>query len=175
MRGKPEGKAVNSPLERAARPSFADLEAAYPNSLTPAALFDEIGIGELIRDPAYRNTCAIRMSYALTQAGLTLPRGGLRINKGPFKGKRIEAGMRKLANQLVELWGLPQTFASDAAAVDALTMKRGVVVFLFGETIPLIGAQGHIDLLRPRKSLERACVGSCFFGPRNKVWFWELN
>jgi len=167
---------VSGAIERAARPAFADVEAAYPNrNLSAVDLFDEIGIGALIGDPAYRNTCAIRMSYALTRAGLTLPRGGLRINKGPFKGKRIEAGMRRLADQLVELWGLPQRFETDAAAVDALALKQGVVVFLFGETIPLVGAQGHIDLLRPSQSVRKACVGSCFFGPRNKVWFWELN
>lgn len=175
MRCKPEGPAMSSVLERVARPSFLDVEAAYPNNLPAPALFDEIGIGELIGNPAYRNTCAIRMSYALTKAGVTLPRGGLRINKGPLKGKRIEAGMRRLADQLVELWGLPQTFTSDATAVAALALKKGIVVFLFGETIPLVGAQGHIDLLRPRQSVQKACVGSCFFGPRNKVWFWELN
>jgi hypothetical protein len=166
---------MSGAVQRAARPRFADVETAYPRAVSPAALFDEIGIGELLSNPAYRNTCAIRVSYALTKAGVTLPRGGLRINKGPFKGKRIEAGMRRLADQLVELWGLPQTFASDATAVDALALKKGVVAFLFGETIPLVGAQGHIDLLQPEESVRRACLGSCFFGPRNKVWFWELN
>jgi hypothetical protein len=174
--GERKGPAVTGAVERVRRPSFKDVEAAYPNrDMSALDLFNELGIGELAGNAAYRNTCAIRMSVALTKAGLALKKGGLRINKGPFKGMRIEPGMRKLADHLVELWGIPEKFDSGTAAVEALSMKQGVVVFFFGETLPLVGAQGHIDLLRASQSVAKACVGSCFFGPRNKIWFWELN
>lgn len=78
--------------------SFATLRAAYPRkSVRRAELYAEIGIEELIDVDAYKNTCGIRMSYAFTRAGMPLQRGGLRINKGPYKGARIEASMGKLA------------------------------------------------------------------------------
>lgn len=88
------------------RPGYAALAVAYPmKSITRGQLYDELGIGELTALPQYENTCAIRLSHAVTKAGMALRTGGLRINAGPHKAKRIEPSMRKLANQLCELWG----------------------------------------------------------------------
>jgi hypothetical protein len=159
------------------RPTFAALEAAYPtpDQIERSPLFVEIGIAELISDPAYMNTCAIRMSYALTKAGVSLKKGGLRINTGPHKGQRIEPSMKNLAERLVELWGPPEKFNTDVEAKSGLAMKKGVIAFFFGDFLPLIGAQGHIDLLRQRESGYKRCVGSCFFKPDNKIWFWPLQ
>lgn|GEM_PF-241476 len=158
------------------RPSFASLRQAYPttNAVSRAQLFQELGIESLIGDIKYENTCGIRMSYALTKAGTPLTRGGLRINKGPFQGSRIEPSMRKLAEHLAELWGPPQKFDSNVKATQELTLQQGVVAFFFGEFLPLVGAQGHIDLLLPRWPGFEECVGSCNFGRGNKVWFWPL-
>jgi hypothetical protein len=162
---------------RAFRPTYTALEAAYPNAkvLSRSQLFEEMGIGELIPNGAYMNTCAIRMSYALAKAGVSLKKGGLRFNVGPHKGQRIEPGMKKLAEHLVELWGQPEKFDTDAAAQQHLGMRKGVVVFFFGDFLPLIGAQGHIDILKPRRSAYSECVGSCFFGKETKTWFWPLQ
>jgi hypothetical protein len=161
---------------RARRPSFATVRQAYPTTtaVSRPQLFHELGIEALIGDFAYENTCGIRMSYALTKAGVVLTRGGLRINKGPFQGRRIEPSMRKLAEHLVELWGPPQKFDSNAKAADDLTLQQGVIAFFFGEFLPLVNAQGHIDLLLPRWPGFEECVGSCNFGRDNKVWFWPL-
>ena len=160
---------------RAAKPSFAALVAAYPGkSLLLPALYKEIGIEDLTNHVSYQNTCAIRVSYALAKAGAPLRRGGLRINKGPHSGQRIEPGMKNLAEQLEELWGPPERFNTSAEAKEKLAMRQGVAAFFFGEFLPLVGAQGHIDLLYPRRPGFEECANTCFFGPHNKVWFWEL-
>jgi 2,3-bisphosphoglycerate-independent phosphoglycerate mutase len=172
----PGTKAMNGALERAARPAFDDVAAAYPDhSLSAAGLFDEIGIGLRPGDPAYRNTCAIRMSYALAKAGVVLKQSGPRTGKGCHQNMPIEASMRKLAEHLVGLWGIPEKFDADATAVAALAMRKGIVVFFCGDFIRPVGAQGHIDLLRQHQSVLKACAGTCFFGPGSKVWFWELT
>lgn len=73
------------------RPTYAALAAAYPSKILPRAqLYEELGIGELTDKREYENTCAIRLSYAVTKAGSALRKGGLRINVGPHKGKRLE-------------------------------------------------------------------------------------
>ena len=160
---------------RRRRPSFAAVRAAYPkHSTSRVQLFQELGFDALIPNVRYENTCAIRMSYALTKAGMPLLRGGLKINKGPFAGNRIEPSMRTLADQLAELWGPPQKFASNTEAMEALTLQQGVVAYFFGEFLPLVGAQGHIDLLLPRWPGHEECVGSCSTGRDHKVWFWAL-
>ena len=157
------------------RPSFAAMEAAYPgHAQSREDLYRELGIEALLNNAAFMNTCGIRMSYALARAGSPLHKGGLKINKGPHQGARLEPNMRKLAEQLEDVLGPPQKFDGDAAAKEALVMQQGIVAFFFGEFLPLVGAQGHIDLLRPKQSGFLNCVGTCYFGPNNKVWFWAL-
>lgn len=160
------------------KPSFANLRAAYPRkSEKRAALYAELGFEELTDVPAYMNTCGIRMSYAFTRAGFPLQHGGLKINKGPYKGARIEASMGKLAHQLaeVQMLGEPEKYASEEAARKAIGRRRGVVAFFFTGIASGVGAQGHIDLVEPDANGFQACVGACFFAPRNKVWFWPLD
>lgn len=158
------------------KPNFVKLAAMYPRkSVSQKKLYEEIGIGELAGNPAYENTCGIRMSYALTRSGLFLKRGGLRINRGPYRGKRIEPGMRKLAEQLTELLGPPEEFRSEQAAKKQIGMRKGVIAFFFDDNLPLLGAQGHIDLVWPNETGFYQCLGSCFFSPRGKIWFWPLD
>ena len=177
MHLKTRGKAVNQKVINVGlRPTYGALEIAYPlKSMPRAELYDELGIGELTDKREYENTCAIRLSYAVTRAGMVLRKGGLRINKGPFAGRRIEPSMRKLAEHLAELWGAPEKYASEEAAKKGIGERRGVAAFFFGEALPLVGAQGHIDLIRARPSGFYQCAGACFFGPKNKIWFWPLR
>jgi hypothetical protein len=148
------------------KPTYAALEAAYPRkSLLRAQLYDELGIGELTNRPEYENTCGIRMSYAVTRAGVSLRKGGLRINQGPYK----------LAEHLAELWGQPEKYRSEDTAKKGIGRRKGVAAFLFREVLPLVGAQGHIDLVKPTSTGFYECAGACFFGPKNDVWFWPLN
>lgn len=159
------------------KPRYALLKDGYPtaNAVKLPELYDELGIGALTNNAAYQNTCAIRMSYALAKAGLILKKGGLRINIGPHKGKRLEPSMKKLAEQLADMWGPPEKYGSTASANQALHLRKGVVAFFFGDFLPLVNAQGHIALLDPKPSGYLQCVGSCFFDNDNKVWFWPLD
>lgn len=60
----------------ARRPSWADMETHYPTSMVKAPfLYDQMiggGFKGLYKNAAYRNTCAVRMSYALNRSGLKL-------------------------------------------------------------------------------------------------------
>lgn len=85
------------------KPPFSILSSHYPGNKTVSreALFQELGWQDLIQNPSYANTCAIRISVALVKSGITL-RGGLVIQKGPHRGRRIEAGQARLAKMLAE-------------------------------------------------------------------------
>lgn len=67
----------------ARRPSWADMKKSYPGrDVTTEELYDTRLGGKfagLYKNPAYENTCAVRMSYALNRSGLKLgsaPSGG---------------------------------------------------------------------------------------------------
>ncbi|WP_221625276.1 type VI secretion system amidase effector protein Tae4 [Burkholderia sp. Bp9090] len=65
------------------KPHFSLLNSHYPDNRTVSreALYEELGWQDLVANPAYANTCAIRISLALVKSGMTL-RGGLVIQKG---------------------------------------------------------------------------------------------
>lgn len=60
----------------ARRPSWADMKKHYPASnISAAVLYDQMIGGKFKRlylEPSYKNTCAVRMSYALNRSGLKL-------------------------------------------------------------------------------------------------------
>ena len=59
----------------------------YPSNrvVSRDTLFQQIGWDDLIKNPGYGNTCAIRVSLALIRSGITIPSGRLPI-------KTIEPG-----------------------------------------------------------------------------------
>lgn len=67
------------------RPNFFALERNYPkrDSIDTTQLFQEVGRHDLIKNSAYENTCAIRMSLALIKVGVHIP-GRIAIKKGAF-------------------------------------------------------------------------------------------
>lgn len=73
----------------ARRPSWADMSRHYPDkNVTTDDLYDNrIGgrFRRLYEHPAYQNTCAVRMSYALN-------RSGLRMGPAPSSGGGITGG-----------------------------------------------------------------------------------
>jgi len=73
----------------ARRPSWADMKKHYPDKkiFTPDLYDSMIGGGfkNLYKQPAYENTCAVRMSYGLN-------RSGLKLGKAPSKGGSMEGG-----------------------------------------------------------------------------------
>ena len=69
------------------RPPFHTLERNYPrhDDIDKAQLFHEIGWDDLIDNPDYDNTCAIRMSLALIKSGVLVP-GVCPSGKGRTRG-----------------------------------------------------------------------------------------
>lgn len=134
-------------------------------------VYKEIGynLNELTRqNPAYENTCAVRMSLALIKAGVSFV-GRLKIKNGLYKGKMIEPGAKLLADQLAHppLFGKPEIF-KPSNAMSKLNGKKGVVLFW---KITGYGG-GHIDLVET-SSMVCVCNSGCYFLSK-EIWFWSL-
>lgn len=156
------------------RPSFLPLQRHYPRTDTvgKAELFREIGWDDLIKNSAYDNTCAIRMSLALMKVGVPI-HGRMAIKKGPFAGQKIEPGQLKLSNMLVHksLFGAPEKFTQQSVKA-GIAERSGVIAFF---RIPgyLGGRGGHIDIVSPGPNDHLACGSGCYFNAE-AFWFWEL-
>jgi hypothetical protein len=157
------------------KPSFDILNQNYqrPKQSPRDALLMSIGWPDVLKNPAFADTCAIRMSTALVGSGIVLPGARMKINKGPLRGKRIEPGQAKLSNILKRLWGAPEIYKSDSLAREAIGARRGVVSFF-----RIHGGgpadQGHIDLIWPGLNSFSDCAMSCYFRAV-EIWFWPLK
>lgn len=126
------------------KPSFQLLWKNYPRAgeVSRAQLFSEIGWDSLADDPAYANTCAIRMSCALQKSGVSIESSaGMKGLKGAMKNKAIEVRQDKLSEQLKLLWGkpvvLPQTDVENS-----MGEKDGVISF---SGFPVIWSGAHLE------------------------------
>ncbi|WP_437888997.1 T6SS effector amidase Tae4 family protein [Phytobacter sp. V91] len=146
------------------RQGFVDSEYVYP----------EIGytLDEMLKmNPAYENTCAVRMSLALLKCNITF-QGRLPIKTGPYKGKKIETGAKLLADQLYrpDVFGKAELYSDLQDAALKLQNRKGVIYF---HQIVDYGG-GHIDMLEPDKDNMLQCNSNCYFDCK-EVWFWELS
>ena len=152
------------------KPTYEVLRQLYPRNDTREALLADIGWDDLIDNPAYSNTCAIRMSTGLLRAGVTLPGARMQAKAGTIKGQWIEPGQVKLSDILKRLWGAPEVYKSEQAARDGIGQRHGVVSFFRIE-----GADGgHIDLIGMSEHGFLDCARSCYFSAVT-VWFWPLQ
>lgn len=151
------------------KPRFDTLRAHYPATETQAALFTDIGWTDLIGNPAYDNTCAIRMSTCLLRAGVTLPGARMQAKAGTIRGKWIEPGQAKLSNILKTVWGLPEIYTGEDAVRAGVKQRHGVVSFFRIDS----DNGGHIDLIGTDDEGRLDCARSCFLGAA-AVWFWPL-
>jgi len=135
-------------------------------------VYGEIGYNfyDLARqNPAYINTCAVRMSLALIKVGVHFT-GRLKIKGGPYKGMMIEPGAKLLADQLARptLFGRPAIFSS-RDAMTRLRGKRGMVLFW-----KMSGyGGGHIDLIEIATTAQ-VCHSACPDSSK-EIWFWSLS
>lgn len=155
---------------------FSVLAKHYPRKrdVPQAALFRELGWDDLIADPKYENTCAIRVSLALIRSGVTIPDGRMPINKaGPFKGKMIEPGQAKLSRILSRrsMLGEPQKYRGPKAFVE-IGSRSGIVSFF--RLTPGVYEGGHIDIVGPTLCGVSACGTSCYWTSA-ETWFWPLD
>lgn len=152
------------------KPSYHSLRQHYPRKESREVLFNDIGWNDLVRDPAYWDTCAIRMSTGLLRAGVTLPGARMQAKAGTIKGKWIEPGQAKLSAILERLWGEPEVYKSEQAARAGIAQRNGVVSFFKIEGTN----QGHIDLIAMGEHGFLDCARSCFFSAV-MIWFWPLQ
>ena len=141
-------------------------------------LFESLGWDDLKGQAAYENTCAIRMSFCLIRAGITVP-GRLKIHKGAYKNKWIEPGQIKLTHILARsgYFGAPEKISGGSTS--AFSDKQGIVSFI---KIPGYvvdgGLSGHIDLVRSGKFLwlwdQFECASDCYWNAA-EYWFWPVK
>lgn len=157
---------------------FAVLMKAYPRKrdIDHDALFRLLGWNELIKNPAYANTCAIRVSLALLRSGVHIPGGRIPIKIGTNKGKRIEPGQAKLSMILARpaMLGTPEKFSGGPAMLDGIGQRSGIVSFF--RLIPGVYEGGHIDIVSPLLggAGALACGTDCYWTSK-EVWFWPLQ
>lgn len=153
------------------RPALLSLMMHYPANIKREDLFVDIGWNDLIKNKAYDDTCAIRMSYGLLRAGMSLPGARMKVKAGVLKGKYIEPGQAKLSSILLQQWGAPEVYAGESAARDGVGARTGLVSFF-----RIGGANGgHIDLVvhKPGGSFQD-CARICFWSSAT-IWFWPLT
>jgi hypothetical protein len=154
---------------------FAVLMKAYPRKRDTDhdALFRLLGWDDLIPNPAYANTCAIRVSLALLRSGVHIPEGRLQIKAGTHKGKMIEPGQAKLSLILAKpsMLGKPEKY-EHGKMEDGVGDRSGIVSFF--QLIPGLYMGGHIDIVSPVLGGIRACGTDCYWSAQ-EVWFWPLQ
>ena len=153
------------------KPALLNLVMHYPARTKREDLLADIGWSDLIKNKAYDDTCAIRMSYGLLRAGVSLPGARMKVKAGVLKGKYIEPGQAKLSNILRRQWDEPEVYAGQEAARDAIGARTGLVSFFH-----IGGANGgHIDLVvhKPGGSFQD-CARVCFWNSAT-IWFWPLT
>lgn len=152
---------------------YQALRDAYEtyNAMDTAALYSSLGWDDLIGKPEWANTCAVRMSLALLEAGMR-PAGRVQIKKGDLEGHWVEPGQNKLSDWLLANMREPDVFSYDEIQETGgkeLFGKKGIISFM---RIPSY-AGGHIDLLYPNNDYL-TCSRSCYFGA-SEVRFWVLE
>lgn len=157
------------------KPSFEKLQSNYASnkSIDRETLYTEIGWKDLINNPVYKNTCAVRISLALIKSGISV-QGRMKINSGPHKNMLIEPGQHKLSEMLASptYFGGPEKF-STKDAMQKIGNRKGIISFM---NIPGYngGQGGHIDLVSTDTGGYYACASDCFWDAK-EIWFWELK
>ncbi|GGY85984.1 T6SS effector amidase Tae4 family protein [Pseudoduganella plicata] len=151
------------------KPPFQRLWQHFPRTESRAELYETLGWEDIIDHKAYRDTCAIRMSYALLRADVALPGATMLVKAGPAKGRHIEHRQAALSRILKRRWGAPEVFRNPDAQ-EGIAGRKGVVSFFKIQG----GNGGHIDLVEAGAHGFAACARSCYFSAA-VVWFWALG
>jgi len=147
-------------------PSVDEMVKQYPSRENRDEVAQLIGgtVGENILDPnyqAYKNTCAIRVSYALNYAGDPIPAGGGIRAAGGVRIRTDKGGDAKwyiystydLRQYLTRRYNHPKRFKGDASA-DDLKDIQGIIEF----------AYYHVDVWD-----GSSCAGHAYFGDSHVV------
>lgn len=151
------------------KPLFSVMYHNYPRLEKREVLFDEIGWSDLTDNKAFKDTCAIRMSYALRLSMIQFHSGDMKAKAGKIKGQIIEIRQGDLSRALKKLWSEPEVYTGEHAARDGIGSRNGVASFFRIEG----GSGGHIDLVGPGQNGILRCARSCYFSAAS-IWFWPL-
>ena len=139
--------------------TFETLKTNFPDE-GRAAFFKKMGWDDLIDNPSYDNTCAMRVSTCLIRCGMTFPSGQIKILKGPHKGNRVEIKWKNLEETLTSEWG--EKIKIEPPTQEACKPYQGVILF---ETLPPDENgnryPGHIDVL---DGPSGRCLYNAYFG-----------
>lgn len=156
------------------RVPFSVLLQHYPRKrdVDRDALFRMIGWDDLLKNPSYENTCAIRVSLALIRSQVTIPGGRIPIKSGAHKGKMIEPGQAKLSALLSRpsMFGKPEKYSGSKMFME-IGSRSGIVSFF--RLTPGVFEGGHIDIVSPMLGGISACGTSCYWTSA-EAWFWPL-
>jgi hypothetical protein len=171
-------------------PSWTTFKNAYPGHAdplydTPKKMYESVG-GTVLsmynsNPAAYQNTCALRISKALNDAGITIPPGPGRFQGAD--GKSYFLGASTLFKWLKLTFGTPtgsnhltgaQGGTNGINFPALLANKKGIYVMIPASQSQTtgFGASGHADIIN-----NGECDGGCYFGAIGGVldiFIWEL-
>ncbi len=164
------------------RPSFISAWAAsqriYSSTNTSAHVAKTIGgyVEKNINNPdsnqRWNNTCAVRMSYILNQAGLIIPRIQGQTVSGADK-RQYFFRVGNLIRFLEQRWGKAEIVKYPPTGGGSLAGKKGIILF---EVSGWSDAQGHATLFN-----GNTCYDHCYFNEpganyrTDRANFWSLS
>jgi hypothetical protein len=165
-----------------ARPSFASAWTASQRIYDPldsgAKVAKVVGgfVEKNINNPnpkeRWTNTCAVRMSYILNEAGMHLPRIPEQTVSGADK-RQYFFRVKNLIAFLGRQWGKPQVVEYPPSGGGSLARKKGLILF---EVSGWLDAQGHATLWN-----GVSCYDHCYFNEpaakyrTDRANFWSLQ
>lgn len=119
-------------------------------------------------DPNFANTCAMRLSYALNQAGYTIPHIVDKTISGDTDGDGVKEWyfyrVSDITNFLITTFGQGESYNTDD--LSGIQGRTGIICYgdcNFGD------ATGHVDLWDGDSVVRQGYDGRC-----NSVTFWDI-
>ncbi|XP_078575128.1 uncharacterized protein LOC144861236 [Branchiostoma floridae x Branchiostoma japonicum] len=147
-------------------PKFSELKSNYPSyeSIGWDGLVDKEGLDSWLKDVADKNTCAMRVSRALTHAGKEIVPGscdwsGVRDSKNRPYIIRVATMRCYLENQ----YGPADVTGSSESDFRG---RQGIIVF---ENCGFQAATGHVDLWD-----GSSCAGHAYFSDCSNIRLFEF-
>jgi hypothetical protein len=167
-------------------PTFDDFILAFPSHLDPnfetaEQVYNDVGGAVLTKyNQGARNTCALRISRGLNNAGVTIPNiPGVTVKGADNKNYFLVA--KNLLAWMKSTFGTP-TGSNHLTGADGgdkgqnfpnlLNGKQGIYIMIPNEPAQF-EASGHADMF-----FDGDCDGGCYFnatGGVSEIFFWELN
>ena len=155
-------------------PSFATLLSNL-NTESRKKLFEALGGGfpNLLDNPNFENTCALRLSDALNQSGMPIRSQPGLDTLIDGQGNRLATRAQELANVLSSDLGQPVRFQTSSSvdkldAQKALAGQEGIIFFKDGWT----NGVDHIDLW---DGSQTGGTNGFTQGTPDEVWFWPIK